>query len=277
MAKREYKGPAIDLTDLPGESHIGEKDGETVAGTTDDDLNDEETEAWPSALDKENFSPTETEVVKTLCLHPKASYNAVAESVGCSHALVYHARQKIKEAGKVDEVPFDVTRSQDHGQEQPRQEKTEETDVSAKEWFIEAMSDDPGASMSEIAGKMPEGKDWHKQNYHNVMRSGRGRAKLKRKIIKKGNWDNADGAIREKLENVDVDVEERNESSAAESDVESTGESGHEDREAELEKAIVELSRELAQANSMSILPGVLSEMDDEDVVSAVLTVINDE
>lgn len=54
MAKREYSGPAIDMTD----QYIGERpnNGETVGGTTEDDVFEQSTEWLPAHVDKDDFS-----------------------------------------------------------------------------------------------------------------------------------------------------------------------------------------------------------------------------
>jgi len=56
MAKREYSGDPIDLTNLPGEQHISERGGETVAGTSGDDLFNESTEWLPEGITEDDLS-----------------------------------------------------------------------------------------------------------------------------------------------------------------------------------------------------------------------------
>lgn len=108
MAKREYHGEPIDLTDGPGESHLSDKNGETVAGTTEDDNYDTKTDAWPSALPRNEFSPAQQEIVEKLVVNPNISDSKLAEVMDCSSEYVRQVRHKVSAYLKPDAVPFRV-------------------------------------------------------------------------------------------------------------------------------------------------------------------------
>lgn len=108
MAKREYTGEPIDMTDAPGETHLSKRDGETVAGTSDDDFHDEKTDAWPSGLDRDEFTDLQAEIIEQFCMNPNATHMAIAENTEGSDTSVYNVKHKISAMGKGDAVPFDV-------------------------------------------------------------------------------------------------------------------------------------------------------------------------
>lgn len=63
MAKREYRGEPIDMTDLPGESHITEREGETIAGSSADDLFEDTSNLLPDGLDEDDLSEDQKKAV----------------------------------------------------------------------------------------------------------------------------------------------------------------------------------------------------------------------
>jgi len=63
MAKREYNGDPIDMTDLPGESHLSERGGETIAGTSADDLFDESSNLLPDHISEDDLSENQKRAV----------------------------------------------------------------------------------------------------------------------------------------------------------------------------------------------------------------------
>lgn len=290
MAKREYSGPAIDAT----EQYVTERntDGETVAGTSEDDNHDENTEAWPSALDRDDFTATEADAIERLCIHPDSSYSAVAEAVGCSDAMVYKARQKIKEQGKEDSVPFAVERDPKQAGKERGGKKGDDSvpevseTGSVKEWFIEVMAAHPDESRSEIASRIPDAKDWSGQNYYNVMREGKGRKELKRRILEKGNWDKAAGKIREKLQEVEIEREAETETGGEIDTAEKTTQDVPEQgatteatsRVDDLEETVATLTQALVSdcANN-ELISQIVSQVDSETIANSAIEVVVDE
>lgn len=66
MAKREYNGQPIDLTDFPGETHLRQinDNGETVAGTTKDDYGNESTVFLPHDVSPEDIPEKQWEAIQ---------------------------------------------------------------------------------------------------------------------------------------------------------------------------------------------------------------------
>lgn len=106
MLKRDYDGPPIDAT----QQYVSERNetGETVAGTTDDDFREETTEAWPSGLDRDEFTNMQADVVRALVLSPEASQSTIGDAVGCTSETVRQVKHKISAMNKAGAVPFEV-------------------------------------------------------------------------------------------------------------------------------------------------------------------------
>lgn len=64
MAKREYTGDPIDLTQLPKETHLSEQNGETVAGTTEDDDFEQRTTLVPEDIDEESITEKQWKAIR---------------------------------------------------------------------------------------------------------------------------------------------------------------------------------------------------------------------
>lgn len=99
MPKREYSGSPIDQawknqTVAEAQEKVKEKitmnqtDGETVAGSTDDDKGSESTTALPSYVNPEDLTSTEKDIIKSSILHPGYKGKEIADDVGCDAGYV---------------------------------------------------------------------------------------------------------------------------------------------------------------------------------------------
>lgn len=109
---RKYEGPPIDAT----EQYISERetDGETVAGTSDDDNGEMTTDNWPSAVPRKPFVKGTTEgqslqsqIVEHLSIRD-GSDASVAEKIDCSTSQVQAVRNKVSVFATPDEVSFEI-------------------------------------------------------------------------------------------------------------------------------------------------------------------------
>jgi len=158
MAKREYNGDPIDITDLNGEQHLSEITGKTIAGSSDDDLHDESTEAWPSALDRDDFTELQEQIIEKLCLTPDASNKSIAESLDVSSTSPYNVRHKLAAMNHHDDVPFEIPEeptasvkaAKPYMDEETTNSDVSESDVDAE---IKELYQD-GVDASEIANRV---------------------------------------------------------------------------------------------------------------------------
>lgn len=179
--KREYSGPPIDGT----EQHISERDvdGETVAGTSDDDLGDERVDVWPDAVPREPFEQgvsdgqsLHTQIIEQLAIKDGPN-QVVAERVGCSGERVRAVRNKVSVFAKPDDVGFRIPEFpgnysiadgvMDH--EEARFDANSTNDLDGGEWSVEeigrryyddgepvaSIADDLGISVHRVQGKLP--------------------------------------------------------------------------------------------------------------------------
>jgi DNA-binding CsgD family transcriptional regulator len=83
--------------------------GKTVGGTADPEPGSTETTAWPSALDRANYTAARQSVIEKLAGRPVASVENVADAAGVSNATVRTTlRQALDEVESADELPFDA-------------------------------------------------------------------------------------------------------------------------------------------------------------------------
>ena len=69
-------------------------DGETIRGTTEDDLGDEETDWYPNHVNPDELTKSQRAVIRQLYTNPRASQGAVADKAGVSKATVRNTIQK---------------------------------------------------------------------------------------------------------------------------------------------------------------------------------------
>jgi len=106
MAQRNVKG-AIDLTDLPGETHFSEiGDENVVAGSNGEQDGELQTDGWPEALPEEKFNGARKDVVKLLSVNDDTEQ--VAEALDVSTSTVAITRQLAAVFAKPSEVPFSI-------------------------------------------------------------------------------------------------------------------------------------------------------------------------
>lgn len=106
MAKREVKG-SIDITDLDeGESHLSQRKGVTVAGTSEDDTNSVETTVELSRIPDEFMIESRKNVITELITDDDSS--SVAEKTNTSTTTVDTVRQIVSAFYKPDKVPFTI-------------------------------------------------------------------------------------------------------------------------------------------------------------------------
>lgn len=162
MAKREFTGDAIDMTELQGESHLSEVvDDSVVDGSSDDNNHSKQTNAWPSGLDRSEFTDLQAEIIVRLCLNPTASNMAISEMTEGSDTSVYNVKHKLSAMNMGDAVPFDVpdepTRSvkaaQPYMDEEPPQTKDKGLDKEAKLAKVKGLYNN-GMGSAKIAKKV---------------------------------------------------------------------------------------------------------------------------
>jgi len=106
MAQRNVKG-AIDLTDLPGETHFSEiGDENVVAGSNGEEAGEMQTDGWPEALPEEKFNGAREDVVKLLSVNDDTEQ--VAEALDVSTSTVAITRQLAAVFAEPSEVPFSI-------------------------------------------------------------------------------------------------------------------------------------------------------------------------
>jgi len=156
---RDYDGDPIDMT----YTHLSERDGETVAGTTADDAGSEQTTFWPSALPEEEFKDWERDALRRLAIHDDSE--RVAEAVGKSANAVNKTLQKVSCFAGPDETPFPSP-------ERPTWQRVERylDHPEARDVTIGNRIDDPGGQTREtkrlvVTQELPDAKidEWRRE------------------------------------------------------------------------------------------------------------------
>lgn len=95
------------ITDRPNK-------GETVGGTTEDDMGEEHTSILPDFVDGDDFTPLRLEALKMRIMHYEATDQEIADMVGCSEATVTQAvnifKDKYSDELEDSEIPLGYAR-----------------------------------------------------------------------------------------------------------------------------------------------------------------------
>lgn len=154
MAKREFRGKPLDLT----EQYITERSvtGETVAGTTDDDMHDEETVAIPTFVNVDDYKDRELKLLEKKLLHSGLYLEEFAEETGwdmttVSSFLAQFRRdheQELLEKGIWQKFAFPNSRRPQ--QDEPSGGDEDSTKESVIQYFIEDIDAEPAKVRDEL-------------------------------------------------------------------------------------------------------------------------------
>jgi transposase len=96
----------LDLTDDNQPSVFGQ--GETVEASTDDDNGDENTDVWPAALDRDDWTEKQQNIIEALATFPDASNTTIADYGDASTNYPHRIKNHIRCYVTPDEVNFDL-------------------------------------------------------------------------------------------------------------------------------------------------------------------------
>lgn len=112
MVKREWIGKPIDAT----MQYITERPhrGESVAGTTEDDMGEEMTDAIPSFVNRSEYNETQLEIIQNKILYPNLSLKELTEKFDYSYTKTSsflagfreEHEEELKEAGLFEKMRF---------------------------------------------------------------------------------------------------------------------------------------------------------------------------
>lgn len=124
MGKRSYSGDPIDMA---WKSGPWANEGETVSGSTKDDMYDETTETLPADVDPSDLTDAQLEIIKQYSRTPNASDRKISDLVGCGRPFVGTTLRKygLKEGGEYDKLTEIQKIAIDAGIENPDMTKRE--------------------------------------------------------------------------------------------------------------------------------------------------------
>lgn len=148
MVENKYDGPSLDHTWNSGP--WADPDGETVSGTSDDDMHTETTDLLPDGVDPADLTDIQRGVLERRAINPDETFRDTADVVGCSSTTVIRTLKRYT----------DYTASEDNISVKPRSEMSFDDLNDTQQRAIDMVIADNGMSQEEISRQLGKSKKY---------------------------------------------------------------------------------------------------------------------